>query len=120
MCDFLRNFNLNTKINYDVYETKLIAKGYKPFGKELEIAFLDLKYFGRTKYDLVLISGTLQYTKNWKQLLKISSRVAKNTLIMRLPLSPENRNIFLFNIMKMGFTVHHMHPSHLLCFQGIN
>jgi hypothetical protein len=94
MCDFLRNFNLNTKINYDVYETKLIAKGYKPFGKELEIAFLDLKYFGRTKYDLVLISGTLQYTKNWKQLLKISSRVAKNTLIMRLPLSPENRNTF--------------------------
>lgn len=94
MCDFIRAFNLNTKINYDVYETKLIAKGYKSFGKELEINFLDIKYFGGTKYNLVLISGTLQYTKNWKEILEISSWLAQHTLIMRLPLSPANDNNF--------------------------
>jgi putative methyltransferase (TIGR04325 family) len=94
MFDFLRDHNLNTKINYDVYETKEIARGYKKLSKNLAINFLDIKYLGLKKYDLVLISGTLQYTENWREILQISSVLAKNTQIMRLPLSIASKNSF--------------------------
>jgi len=87
MCDFLRVYNPDIKIVYDVYETREIAEGYNKFGKELEINFLDIKTFGQKKYDLVIISGTLQYTNDWKEVLVTSSRVAKNILLMRLPLT---------------------------------
>jgi putative methyltransferase (TIGR04325 family) len=94
MHDFLRDHNLNTKINYDVYETQEIARGYKKFGKELGISFLDIEYLGLKKYDLILISGTLQYVENWREILQISSMLASNTQIMRLPLSPASKNSF--------------------------
>jgi putative methyltransferase (TIGR04325 family) len=94
MFDFLRDHNLDNKINYDVYETKEIAQGYKKIGKELAINFLDIECLGFKKYDLILISGTLQYVENWRGLLQISSMLANNAQIMRLPLSPASKNSF--------------------------
>jgi len=94
MCNFIRANNPNTKIKYDVYETTDIAEEYNKYSKELEIDFLDIKRFGEIKYDLVLISSTLHYTKDWKKVLKTSSRVAKNILLMRLPLNDANKHSF--------------------------
>jgi putative methyltransferase (TIGR04325 family) len=96
MCDFLRANNPNTKIKYDVYETSDIAEGYNNYSKELEIDFLDIKSFGERKYDLVLISCTLQYTNNWKEVLVTSSQIAKNILLMRLPLiDVDDHHVFI-------------------------
>ena len=64
MCDFLRNSNPNFKIDYDVYETAEIAKNYNRHSEKLEINFLDIKTFGKIKYDLVILSCTLQYINN--------------------------------------------------------
>jgi hypothetical protein len=94
MFDFLRNHSLNNKINCDVYETTEIAQGYKTFGKELAINFLDIEFLGFKEYDLILISGTSQYVENWREILQISSMLASNTQIMRLPLSPASKNSF--------------------------
>jgi len=94
MCDFLRVNNPDIKIIYDVYETTEVAKGYNKFGKELEINFLDIKTFGKKKYDLVIISCTLQYIENWKEVLTTSSRIAENILLMRLPLTDANKHNF--------------------------
>ncbi len=87
MCDFLRTTNPNTKIIYDVYETTEIAEGYTKFIKELEINFLDAKNWGKKNYDMVIISGTLQYIENWEEILAVSSQITKNILLMRLPLT---------------------------------
>ena len=94
MCDFLRVNNPDIKIIYDVYESIGIAEGYNKFGKELEINFLDIKAFGQKKYDLVLISCTLQYIKDWKEVLATSSKIAENILLMRLPLTDASEDNF--------------------------
>jgi putative methyltransferase (TIGR04325 family) len=94
MYDFLRVNNPDVKIIYDVYETTEIAEGYNYFGKSLEINFLDKNKFGKKQYDLVIISCTLQYTKDWKDVLTISSRIANNVLLMRLPLTDADKHNF--------------------------
>jgi len=96
MCDFLRTTNPNTKIIYDVYETADIAEGYANFGKELKINFIDAKKFGEKNYDMVIISGTLQYIENWEEILTVSSQLTKNILLMRLPLTDaEDHKFFI-------------------------
>ena len=98
MYDFLRDSNPGTKIIYDVYETTDIAEGYSNFGKKLEINFLDINKFGEKQYDLVIISCTLQYTKDWKDVIHISSRIAKNVLLMRLPLTDADEHNFFIQL----------------------
>ena len=91
-CDFLRDANPKYLINYTVYETTEIASGYNAHSKGLGINFLDIKNFGKEKCDLVIISCTLQYTKNYKEILEVSSKIAEHTLILRLPLTNSKMN----------------------------
>jgi len=98
MYDFLRDNNPGNKIVYDVYETTEIAKAYSNFGKKLEINFLDKNKFGEKQYDLVIISCTLQYIKDWKDILTISSRITKNVLLMRLPLTDADEHNFFIQL----------------------
>jgi putative methyltransferase (TIGR04325 family) len=98
MFDFLRDSNPGIKIIYDVYETTEIAKGYSNFGKKLEINFLDKNKFGEKQYDLIIISCTLQYANDWKEVLALSSRIAKNVLLMRLPLTDADEHNFFIQL----------------------
>ena len=49
---------------------------------------------GKKKYDLVIISCTLQYIKDWKEVLATSSKIAENILLMRLPLTDSSEDNF--------------------------
>jgi len=75
-----------------VYETTEIASGYNTHSSGLGIKFLDIKNFGEEKCDLIIISCTLQYTQNYREILKISSKITKHTLILRLPLTNSRKN----------------------------
>jgi len=96
MADWLRSKFKNTKIDYSVYETTEISKGYNKLGKELQINFLDANEFGEKSYDLVIISGTLQYIENWDKILTVSSLITKNVLLMRVPMTgADNHEFFI-------------------------
>jgi hypothetical protein len=75
-----------------VHETTEIASGYNTHSSGLGIKFLDIKHFGEEKCDLIKISCTLQYTQNYREILKISSKIAKHTLILRLSLTNSRKN----------------------------
>lgn len=95
MADWIRHGFPNTKVDYSVFETTEIAEGYNKLGKELDIKFLDANEFGEKSYDLVMISGTLQYIENWKEILTLSSQITKNVLLMRLPITDTDDHKFL-------------------------
>jgi putative methyltransferase (TIGR04325 family) len=95
MADWIRLEFPNTKILYTVYETTKIAEGYNKLSKDLEIDFVDANRFGEKLYDLIIISGTLHFLENWKEILKLSSRIAKNVLLMRVPMTDADDHEFL-------------------------
>ena len=95
LADWIRLEFPNTKILYTVYETKKIAEGYNRLSKDLEINFVDANRFGEKLYDLIIISGTLHVVENWKEILTLSSQIADNVLLMRVPMTDADKHEFL-------------------------
>ena len=95
MCDWLRHFNPDVNITYTVFEPKVISDAYSVFGKQIGINFVDISHFNTYKFDLIIISCTLQYMQNWKEVLTTSLKNAKYVLIMRLPLIKSLKDEYL-------------------------
>ena len=95
MCDGLRHFNPDVNMTYTVFEPKEISDAYKKFAKQIGINFVDIADFSKFKFDLIIISGTLQYTQEWQEVLTASLKNAKYVLLMRLPLIKGLKNEYL-------------------------
>jgi len=95
MCDWLRHFNPDVDIIYTVFEPKVISDAYNVFAKQIGINFVDISHFNAYKFDLIIISGTLQYTQNWQEVLATSLKNAKYVLIMRIPLIKSFKDEYL-------------------------
>ncbi len=96
MCDWLRFYNPEIEITYTVFEPTEISKDYSLESKKLGIRFLDITQFENLKFDLIIISGALQYTEKWSEVLKLSVKNAPYVLLMRVPLIDSlNNEIFI-------------------------
>lgn len=95
MCDWLRFYNPEINIEYTVFEQSEISKAYNLYSKKIGIKFIDINQFNKFKYDLIIISCTLQYTEKWIEVLKSSLQNAPNVLLMRVPLIDGSNNEFL-------------------------
>ncbi len=102
MHDYLRAYAPEIKINYKVFEPTKISSAYNKYSKETGIEFLDVNQFHNFKFDLIIISCTLQYTENWKSVLETSLQNAPMVLLMRLPLIDELNNKFLIQHTSTG------------------
>lgn len=95
MCDWLRSYYPDVGIEYTVFEQTEISKAYNLESKKIGIQFLDINDFGKFKFDLIIISCTLQYTEKWFEVLKLSLQNAPYVLLMRVPLIESLNNEFL-------------------------
>ena len=95
MCGWLRHFNPDVDINYTVFEPKVISDAYNVFAKQIGINFIDISHFNAYKFDLIIMSCTLQYIQNWQEVLTASLKNAKYVLIMRLPLIKSLKDEYL-------------------------
>lgn len=95
MCDWLRSYNPEIRIEYTVFEQTEISKAYNLESKKIGIQFLDINQFDKFKFDLIIISCTLQYTEKWIEVLKSSLQNAPHVLLMRVPLIEGLNNEFL-------------------------
>jgi len=96
MCDWLRFYNPEIEIAYTVFEPTEISKAYSLESKKIGIRFLDITQFENLKFDLIIISCTLQYTEKWSEVLKLSVKNAPYVLLMRVPLIDSlNNEIFI-------------------------
>jgi len=102
MCDWLRSYNPEIGIEYKVFETTEISKAYNLESKKIGIQFLDINEFDKFKFDLIIISCTLQYTKKWLEVLKLSLQNAPYVLLMRVPLVDSLNNEFLIQYTTTG------------------
>lgn len=95
MCDWLRSYYPEIGIEYTVFEPTEISKAYNLESKKIGIQFLDINHFDKFKFDLIIISCTLQYTEKWFEVLKLSLQNAPYVLLMRVPLIDSLNNEFL-------------------------
>jgi len=102
MCDWLRSYNPEIEIEYKVFETTEISKAYNLESKKIGIQFLDINEFDKFKFDLIIISCTLQYTKKWLEVLKLTLQSAPYVLLMRVPLVDSLNNEFLIQYTTTG------------------
>jgi putative methyltransferase (TIGR04325 family) len=102
MHDYLTAYVPEIKINYKVFEPTKISSAYNKYSKEIGIEFLDINQFHNFKFDLIIISCTLQYVENWKSVLETSFRNATMVLLMRVPLIDELKNEFLIQHTSTG------------------
>jgi putative methyltransferase (TIGR04325 family) len=94
MYDWVKQAQLGVNLNWTVYESKTIAENYMVAGTGLNITFSELRLFNtEKKFDLTVISCTLQYLENWEDVLVTASKNSSYILIMRTPiiLSPEHK-----------------------------
>ena len=94
MCDWLRSYNPEIGIEYTVFEPTEISEAYSFESKKIGIKFLDINQFDKFKFDLIIISCTLQYTEKWVEVLKLSLQNAPYVLLMRVPLIDSLNNEF--------------------------
>ena len=102
MCDWLRHFNPDVSITYTVFEPKVISDAYNVFAKQIGINFVDISHFNTYKFDLIIMSCTLQYMQNWQEVLTTSLKNAKYVLIMRLPLINSLKDEYLIQRINTG------------------
>jgi putative methyltransferase (TIGR04325 family) len=95
MCDWLRFYNPEISIAYTVFEPTEISRAYNMESKKIGIQFLDINQFDKFKFDLIIISCTLQYTEKWIEVLKLSLQNAPYVLLMRVPLIDSLNHEFL-------------------------
>ena len=102
MCDWLRGINSDINIKYTVFETKQISSEYGQYSKEIGIDFRDINLLKDHKFDLIIISGTLQYTKDWEQIINTSLQNAPIVLLMRVPLIDSLKNEYFIQHFSTG------------------
>jgi putative methyltransferase (TIGR04325 family) len=105
MYDLLQIYNPDCKISYCVYETEKISDSYSQLNQNPDIQFKNSQNFGKQNHDLVIISGTLQYISNWKEILNMARSVSKYVLVMRLPLIDTSEHKYYVQHFKEGIYV---------------
>lgn len=89
MFDWISQSNYELTLDWTVYESEAIATNYKASGIDLEIGFSQLVNFSQNqKFDLSIISCSLQYLEDWEEVLRIAGENSSHILIMRTPLVP--------------------------------
>jgi putative methyltransferase (TIGR04325 family) len=89
MFDWVSRSNFELALDWTVYESEAVAKNYKASGIGLGVDFSELVNFSQNrKFDLTIISCSLQYLENWEEILRIAGVNSEYILIMRTPLVP--------------------------------
>lgn len=86
MFDWIKSTQVGAKPNYTVFESQEIAKAYSRIENDLGITFSpDHKFNDSLRFDLTILSCTLQYLEHWEELLKLALQISEFVLIMRTP-----------------------------------
>jgi putative methyltransferase (TIGR04325 family) len=86
MLDWIRSAQVGARPDYTVFESHEIAKAYSKIENDLGITFLPDHYFSDSlRFDLTILSCTLQYLEHWEELLKLALKNSRFVLIMRTP-----------------------------------
>ncbi len=80
-----KKFTPGLRLNWTVLETKTFVEAFKA-GASDQISWIDTVDDLDTAYDIVLMSGVLQYIEDWKYMLETAVKVSKFVILNRLPL----------------------------------
>jgi putative methyltransferase (TIGR04325 family) len=97
MFDWIKSAHPSIDPNWIVFESKEIAQAYQDSSAGLEISFKQSSLFtNSSEFDLTIISCTLQYLDNWKDVLETALTASKYVLLMRIPLvDSEDHEVFV-------------------------
>jgi putative methyltransferase (TIGR04325 family) len=79
----------NIKFEWTVFETASVVKGYNNINTKENLSFRDLSSMRGKRFDLSVISCTLQYVDNYLGILKNAKKISPYVIVLRLPLTSE-------------------------------
>jgi putative methyltransferase (TIGR04325 family) len=86
MFDWIKSAQVGGQPDYTVFESYEIAKAYSKIENDLGITFLPDHLFNESlRFNLTILSCTLQYLEHWEELLVIALKNSRFVLIMRTP-----------------------------------
>jgi len=93
MRDWISRMALRQNVHWNVLDSPMIVNAYRPRGTRLGINFVQLTIESMAEqYDIAIISSTLQYLKNWEQVLEEMGRNSKYVVLARTPFTIESED----------------------------
>jgi len=93
MADWISRMALRQNVSWNVLDSPMIVNAYSSEGAGLGINFVNLTIESMSEqYDIAIISGTLQYLKNWEQVLEKIGSNSKFVVLMRTPFTIESED----------------------------
>ena len=107
---YFQKFIPGLQLNWTVLETKTFAESFKS-GTTDQISWIDSVDFLEPAYDIVLMSGVLQYIEEWNYVLETVAKVSNFMILNRLPLTPSNDDRVALQRSKYG-KMRNSYPAH--------
>ena len=86
MFGWIKSSQVGEEPHYTVFESQEIANAYSNIENNLGITFSsDHQFNDSLRFDLTILSCTLQYLEHWEELLKLALKISRFVLIMRTP-----------------------------------
>jgi putative methyltransferase (TIGR04325 family) len=106
MFDWVRSVFPGTTARWTVFESSEVANAYSSVPHESDIEFVSSKQLDSSaRFNLTILSSTLQYLEDWKKFLELSLSVSQFVLLMRLPLIDSPTNQVFIQKPKLGLYI---------------
>jgi len=92
----------NTELSWVVIEQSVFANAYAEFSDESGLIWVNAEEENHEKWDVVLLSCTLQYLENPIKIVKKWAKCCNYMVIMRVPFIDEDKNVATKQVLENG------------------